>query len=147
MRIGFIGLGNMGGPMALNVLKAGHSMVVTDLRHELAKPHIDLGAKWADTPKAVAQASEVVFTSLPGPREVESVALGASGVLEGSARGTVYVDLSTNSATLIRRIHAVCAERGVDVLDAPVSGGVPGARSGKLAVLEIGRASCRERVL
>src|SRR5256712_10801160 len=94
MRIGFIGLGNMGGPMALNVLKAGHTMVVTDLRHELAKPHIDLGAKWADTAKAVAQASEVVFTSLPGPREVEAVALGAGGVLEGAARGTVYVDLS-----------------------------------------------------
>src|SRR3989442_9603010 len=94
MRIGFIGLGNMGGPMALNVLKAGHTMVVTDLRHELAKPHIDLRARWADTAKAVAQASEVVFTSLPGPREVEAVALGAGGVLEGAARGTVYVDLS-----------------------------------------------------
>src|SRR5438128_11739946 len=94
MRIGFIGLGNMGGPMALNVLKAGHTMVVTDLRHELAKPHLAQGATWGDTPKAVAQASEVVFTSLPGPREVEAVALGAGGILEGAARGTVYVDLS-----------------------------------------------------
>jgi 3-hydroxyisobutyrate dehydrogenase-like beta-hydroxyacid dehydrogenase len=135
MRIGFIGLGNMGGPMALNVLKGGHAMVVTDIRHELAKPHLAQGARWADTPKAVAQASEVVFTSLPGPREVESVVLGANGILEGAAKGTLYVDLSTNSATLIRKIHGICAERGVDVLDAPVSGGVPGARSGKLAVL------------
>src|SRR2546425_1233146 len=100
MRIGFIGLGNMGGPMALNVLKAGHTMVVTDLRHELAKPHLAQGATWADTPKAVAHASEVVFTSLPGPREVEAVALGAGGIVEGAARGTVYVDLSPNSATL-----------------------------------------------
>src|SRR5256885_2619864 len=146
MRIGFIGLGNMGGPMALNVLKAGHTMVVTDLRHELAKPHLAQGAAWADTPKAVAHASEVVFTSLPGPREVESVALGASGILEGAARGSVYVDLSTNSATLIRKIHGVCAERGVDVLDARVSGGVPGARSGKLAVLVGGDEALYKRI-
>src|SRR5213593_4697781 len=126
MRIGFIGLGNMGGPMALNVLKAGHTMVVTDLRHELAKPHLAQGATWGDTPKAVAQ--------------------GAGGILEGAARGTVYVDLSTNSATLIRKIHGVCAERGVDVLDAPVSGGVPGARSGKLAVLVGGDEALYRRV-
>ncbi len=146
MRIGFIGLGNMGGPMALNILKAGHAMVVTDLRHELAKPHLAQGATWANTPKAVAQASEVVFTSLPGPREVEAVALGASGILEGAARGTVYVDLSTNSAMLIRKIQGVCAERGVDVLDAPVSGGVPGARSGRLAVLVGGDEALYRRV-
>ena len=146
MRIGFIGLGNMGGPMALNVLKAGHTMVVTDLRPELAKPHLAQGATWAVTPKAVAQASEVVFTSLPGPREVEAVALGASGILEGAARGTVYVDLSTNSATLIRKIHGVCAERGVAVLDAPVSGGVPGARSAKLAVMVGGDEALYRRV-
>src|SRR5262249_7171470 len=76
---------------------------------------------WADTPKAVAQASEVVFTSLPGPREVEAVALGPDGVLEGAAHGTIYIDLSTNSATLIRKIHGICAQRGVPLLDAPVS--------------------------
>src|SRR5256885_12509541 len=146
MRIGFIGLGNMGGPMALNVLKAGHTLVVSDLRQELAKPHMALGATWASTPKAVAAASEVVFTSLPGPREVEAVALGPGGILEGAAGGTVYVDLSTNSATLIRKIHGVCAQRGVDVLDAPVSGGVPGARSGTLAVLVGGGESLYRRV-
>ena len=90
MRIGFIGLGNMGGPMALNVLKGGHTMVVSDLRHELAKPHLALGAEWADTPAAVARASEVVFTSLPGPREVEAVALGKDGILKAppAARST-----------------------------------------------------------
>src|SRR5262249_57292950 len=104
MRIGFIGLGNMAGPMALNVLKAGHTMVVNDIRHELAKPHLALGAVWADTPKAVAQASEVVFTSLPGPREVEAVALRPGGGLEGAARGTLYLGLSTNSAAPLRQI-------------------------------------------
>src|SRR5256885_7845770 len=146
MRIGFIGLGNMGGPMALNVLKAGHTMVVSDLRQELAKPHMALGATWASTPKAVAAASEVILPSLPGPREVEAVALGPGGVLEGAARGTVYVDLATNSATLIRKIHGICAQRGVDVLDAPVSGGVPGARSGKLAVLVGGDEALYKRL-
>src|SRR3989441_13024368 len=146
MRIGFIGLGNMGGPMALNVLKAGHMMVVSDLRQELAKPHMALGATWASTPKAVAAASEVILTSLPGPREVEAVALGPGGILEGAARGAVYVDLSTSSVTLIRRIHYIYAERGVGVLDAPVSGGVPGARSGKLAVLVGGDEALYGRV-
>ena len=146
MRIGFIGLGNMGGPMALNVLKAGHTMVVTDLRRALAEPHLAQGAAWADTPKAVAQASEVIFTSLPGPREVEAVALAAGGILEGAARGTVYVDLSTSSATLIRHIHRVYGERAVEVLDAPVSGGVPGARSGRLAVLVGGDEALYRRV-
>lgn len=146
MRIGFIGLGNMGGPMALNVLKAGHTMVVTDLRREAAKPHLDLGATWAGSPKEVARASEIVFTSLPGPREVEAVTMGSGGILEGATRGTVYVDLSTSSATLIRRIHRIYAERGVDVLDAPVSGGVPGARSGKLAVLVGGDDALYKRV-
>jgi 3-hydroxyisobutyrate dehydrogenase len=146
MRIGFIGLGNMGGPMAINVLKAGHGMVVTDIRPELAKPHLAQGAAWADGAKAVAQASELVFTSLPGPREVEAVALGPGGILDGAARGTIYVDLSTSSATLIRRIHTVYAERGLDVLDAPVSGGVPGARAATLAVLVGGDEALYTRV-
>lgn len=146
MRIGFIGLGNMGGPMALNVMKAGHQLVVMDLRAELAKPHLARGAAWADKPDAVARASEIVFTSLPGPREVEAVALGAGGIVEGAARGTVYVDLSTSSATLARHIHRLCEARGVDVLDAPVSGGVPGARSGKLAVLVGGDEAVYRRV-
>ena len=147
MKIGFIGLGNMGGPMALNVLKAGHTMVVSDLKRELAKPHLDQGATWADTPDAVARESELLFTSLPGPREVESVALGPDGILHGAARGMIYVDLSTNSATLIRHIHRVFGmERGIEVMDAPVSGGVPGARSGKLAVLVGGDEKLYQRI-
>src|SRR5262249_61595739 len=97
MRIGFIGLGNMGGPMALNVLKAGHTMVVNDIRHELAKPHLALGAVWADTPKAVAQASEVVFTSLPGPREVEAGSLRPARAPEGAPRGPLSDGLISHS--------------------------------------------------
>jgi 3-hydroxyisobutyrate dehydrogenase len=135
MRIGFIGLGNMGGPMALNLMKAGHSLVVHDVRREAAQPHLERGAKWADSPKAAARESELILTSLPGPAEVEAVALGADGVLQGAVAGTVYADLSTGSPIVMRKIHAAFSEKGVHVLDAPVSGGVWGAQHGTLQVM------------
>jgi 3-hydroxyisobutyrate dehydrogenase len=135
MRIGFIGLGNMGGPMALNLMKAGHSLVVHDVRREAAQPHLERGAKWADSPKAAARESELILTSLPGPAEVEAVALGADGVLRGAGAGTVYADLSTGSPIVMRKIHAAFSEKGVHVLDAPVSGGVWGAQHGTLQVM------------
>jgi 3-hydroxyisobutyrate dehydrogenase len=134
MKVGFIGLGTMGGSMALNVRQAGHALVVHDIRREAAERHIAAGCAWADTPRAVAEASEVVFTSLPGPAEVEAVALGADGLLAGMAPGTAWFDLSTNSPTLMRRLHEQFAAKGVAVLDAPVSGGPAGAKSGALAL-------------
>ncbi len=134
MRIGFIGLGNMGGPMALNIMRAGHQVTVYDVRREVAAPHLDGGAKWADSPAQAAAENDVVMTSLPGPREVEQVALGTGGIIHGIRPGSIFVDLSTSSPTLIRRIHAVFKERGVDVLDAPVSGGVVGAKRASLGV-------------
>ena len=82
MRIGFIGLGNMGGPMAMNLIRAGHDLVVNDVRREMAEPQLEAGAIWADSAKAVAEASELTFSSLPGPPEVEMVALGQDGILE-----------------------------------------------------------------
>jgi 3-hydroxyisobutyrate dehydrogenase len=133
-RVGFIGLGTMGRHMAMNVRRGGYEMVVHDVRREAAGPHLEAGAKWADTPRQVAEASDVVFTSLPGPVEVEAVALGASGLLEGMKRGSVYFDLTTNSPALMRRLHEVFAARGVPVLDAPVSGGPKGAETRKLAL-------------
>jgi 3-hydroxyisobutyrate dehydrogenase len=134
MRVGFIGLGIMGASMATNVQKGGHELVVHDLRAEVAKPHLAAGAVWAATPRQVAEASEVVLTSLPGPPEVEAVALGDNGLLSGLRAGKAYFDLSTNSPTVVRRIHAKFAERGVPMLDAPVSGGPRGARTRKLAI-------------
>jgi len=134
MRIGFIGLGNMGGPMALNIIRAGHDVTVHDVRREAATPHLEGGAKWADDPREVATHSEVIMTSLPGPREVEAVALGESGITHGAGPGSIYVDLSTNSPTVIRRINAILKEKGIDVLDAPVSGGVVGAKRAGLGV-------------
>jgi 3-hydroxyisobutyrate dehydrogenase len=135
MRIGFIGLGNMGGPMALNLIKAGHTLIVHDVRRAAATPHLDRGAKWADSPKAAAQQSELILTSLPGPKDVETVALGADGIIHGAVAGTVYADLSTGSPTVMRRLHAAFKERGVHLLDAPVSGGVLGAQRGTLQVM------------
>ena len=135
MKIGFIGLGTMGRHMAANLLKAGHEVVVHDVRKEAADPHVKNGARWADTPRAVAETTEVVFTSLPGPAEVEAVALDErSGLLSGLTAGKAYFDLSTNSPTVVRRLHAIFKARGVDVCDAPVSGGPRGAESRRLAL-------------
>ena len=134
MKVGFIGLGTMGASIALNAIEGGHDLVVHDIDRDTAGRHIQRGALWADTPRDVAQASDLIFTSLPGPPEVESVALGADGLIEGLSAGKAYFDLSTNSPTLIRHIHAMFAKLGVAVLDAPVSGGPDGARTGKMAI-------------
>ena len=147
MNVGFVGLGIMGGSMALNLRNGGHDMVVHDLRREAGTPLLEAGAQWADTPQQVAEASEVVFTSLPGPVEVEAVALGESGLLEGMAPGQAYLDLSTNSPTVVRRINQAFAEKGVDMLDAPVSGGPRGARTGKLAIWVGGDRAVFDRCL
>ncbi len=135
MRIGFIGLGNMGGPMALNLMKAGHTLVVHDIRREAATPHLERGAKWAENPRIAAQEAELILTSLPGPVEVEAVALGTNGIIHGAEKGAIYADLSTSSPSLIRMIHAGFKEKGIHVLDAPVSGGVIGAERGTLQVM------------
>ena len=135
MKVGFIGLGTMGASMASNLQKkGGHDLVVNDVRREAAAPHLAAGAVWADTPCQVAEAAHVVFTSLPGPVEVEAVAIGANGLIEGMRPGGALFDLSTNSPTLVRRLEALFKDKGFHVLDAPVSGGPKGAKSGKLAL-------------
>lgn len=146
MKLGFIGTGNMGNPMAANLIRAGHQVTVHDLRREAATNLLEMGAQWADTPKEAVQGNEVVLSSLPVPRDVETVALGENGILESAAEGGIYIDLSTNSPAVIRRIHQVCSEKGVIVLDAPVSGGVYGAAAGTLAVMVGGDESVFQRV-
>src|SRR5919206_3166349 len=111
MRVGFIGLGMMGHHMVANLQKAGHELVVHDVRREAGTEALARGARWAETPADAARQSEITMTSLPGPKEVEAVALGENGILHGAQAGTCYVDLSTSSPTLIRRIHQVFAER------------------------------------
>ena len=134
MKVGFVGLGTMGGSMAFNAMEGGNELVVHDLRRESATRHLEAGATWADSPREVAAASDIVFTSLPGPTDVEAVALGEDGLHQGLSQGKVYFDLSTSTPTLIRQIHERLGARGIDVLDAPVSGGPRGAQSRNLAI-------------
>ena len=144
--IGFIGLGNMGGGMSLNIQKAGYPMVVYDLREEAAKPLLEGGARLAGSPAEVARLSDVTFTSLPGPKEVEAVATGPQGVLEGIQPGAIYVDLSTSRPTLIRQIEPQFRQKGAHVLDAPVSGGKSGAATRNLAVMVGGEREIFDRI-
>ena len=127
MRLGFIGTGTMGNPMVRCLIEGGHELTVHDLRREATTNLCELGAQWADSPRAVAERSQVVFTSLPGPAEVEGVLMEPSdGALAGMGPGTAYIDMTTNSPTVFRRLAEACKLRGVEVLDAPVSGRPPG---------------------
>jgi 3-hydroxyisobutyrate dehydrogenase-like beta-hydroxyacid dehydrogenase len=134
MDLGFIGLGIMGASMASNLQAAGHSLAVHDLRRDAAGPHLAAGAVWKDTPRAVAEAADVVFTSLPGPSEFERVVAGPDGLLHGLRAGAAVFDLTTNAPAVVRRLHPLFAARGAHLLDAPVSGGPSGARTRRLAI-------------
>jgi 3-hydroxyisobutyrate dehydrogenase len=134
-RLGFIGTGNMGRHMARHLLEAGHRLTVHDMYRPAAAQLEGAGAGWAESPAELAEASDVVFTSLPGPPDVDAVALGEAGVLANLPDGGTLIDLSTNSPAAIRKLAAAGAERGIVVLDAPVSGGVFGAETGRLAVM------------
>lgn len=125
MKVAFIGLGAMGGPMAANLQAAGHEVRAYDVRRVAAFPH------WCASAGEAAQGCEVVFTSLPGPAEVEQVARELKSAM---AKGAAWFDLSTNSPKRVRALHDDFLEKGIHVLDAPVSGGPKGAKSGKLAV-------------
>jgi len=134
MKVGFIGLGTMGGSMALNLRKAGYDMVVHDIREEAAARHIEAGCEWAASPREVGAVSDVVFTSLPEPPDVEAVGLGDEGLVHGLRAGSTWFDLSTNSPSVVRRLHDEFARRGIAMLDAPVSGGPVGAATRRLAI-------------
>lgn len=134
MKIGFIGLGTMGRGMAWNLRKAGYEMILHDLRREAADPFLDDRVRWAETAKQVAANCDVVFTSLPKPSDVEAICYGDDGLDMGFKAGAAWFDLSTNSVELVRSLNSRLAERGIDFLDAPVSGGPAGAASGKLAI-------------
>src|SRR5262245_51842064 len=134
-RIGFIGVGNIGRPMAESLLAAGHEMVVHDRRRDAAAALLAAGASWADSTSDLASRCEIVATCLPGPSEMESVCLGPGGILETIASGTLYLDHTTNSPLLVRRVHDALAGKGVLMVDAPVSGGMEGARTRDLLVM------------
>lgn len=146
MNIGFIGLGAMGRPMALHLVKAGHALAVYARRPEAAQPLVDAGAVLRESPAAVAAASEVVFTIVTTGSDVEAVALGEGGLIHGAKPGCVLVDMSTIAPGTARRIAARLAERGIDMIDAPVSGGEQGAINATLAIMAGGQAVVLERV-
>src|SRR3954451_11073262 len=116
--VGFIGLGMMGGKMATNLQKAGYKLVVHDLHRQSASHHLQAGATWAETPKALAAQCDVIFSSLPEPPDVEAVAIGPDGLVEGVKKGAAFFDLSTNSPSVVKKLSAAFAERGAQMLDA-----------------------------
>jgi 3-hydroxyisobutyrate dehydrogenase len=145
VKIGFIGAGSIGRPMAGQLLRAGHQLTVHDVRRENAAPLLAAGARWAESPAEAAGASEVVATCLPGPAEMEQVVLGPRGILDAMGPGALYIDHTTNSPLLVRRVHAVLQARQVDMLDAPVSGGTEGAETRDLLVMAGGEPAVFER--
>ncbi len=143
--MGFVGLGIMGAAMAGNLLEAGHELVVHNRTRNKAEQLAARGASVADSPREVAENSEIIITMLPGPPEVEEVVAGEGGLLEGTGRGSLIVDMSTSSPALARELARATRERGVGMLDAPVSGGDVGARDGTLSIMVGGEEDYFER--
>jgi 2-hydroxy-3-oxopropionate reductase len=146
MKLGFIGLGVMGRPMALNLMKHGHEMAVYARRAASAQPLVDAGAKACGTPREVAQNADVVFTMVTTSSDVEAVALGTDGIAAGARAGTIVVDMETISPAVARTVAARLGEKGIDMLDAPVSGGPAGAQGATLSIMVGGKASVFEKV-
>ena len=135
MKVGFIGVGFMGKHMARHIIEGGHELTIYDISETAAKDLVDLGAKWANSPSIVATNSEVIFTSLPTPQDVEQVVIGEGGLLDGAIEGTTFFDLSTTDPETITRISESTSQKGITLLDAPVSGGTTGAEEGTLCVM------------
>jgi 3-hydroxyisobutyrate dehydrogenase len=145
-RIGWIGLGVMGAPMAGHLLDAGFALTVHTRSPEKAAPLRRRGAAWADTPRAVARASDVVFTLVGFPQDVRDVVLGEEGALAGCAPDSILVDMTTSEPSLAVEIARVARARGVHAVDAPVSGGDVGAREARLSIMIGGEADVVQRL-
>jgi 3-hydroxyisobutyrate dehydrogenase-like beta-hydroxyacid dehydrogenase len=144
--VGFVGLGNMGGAIAQRIQSAGYGLVVYDIRAEAAQPFVNNGARLASCPADVARECTTVLSSLPGPVQVEQVALGPGGLIEGIHEGSIYVDLSSSSASLIGRVAESFKAKGASVLDGPLSGGREELLEGKQEVMIGGDAAVLEKV-
>ncbi len=136
MKVGYIGVGNMGGPMCRNLIKkSNHAVTVFDLNPAAVKTCTDLGATAGKSIADVTRDADVVMTSLPMPRDVEAVTLGDNGILATLAKGKTYIDLSTNAPSMVKKIGAAMAAKGITMLDAPVSGGTVGAEAATIAIM------------
>ena len=144
--VGFIGLGRLGTPMALNIQKAGYSMVVHDAREGATKPLLEGGAKLANSPAEVAGLSEIVCTSLPKPGDVEGVALGREGLLAGIREGAIYLDLSTCGPELLQRLEPTFLQKGARIMDVPVLSTPPQAVDRGVVAMAGGRKEDFDRV-
>ena len=147
MNVGVIGLGGMGRHLAERILDAGFALTVADLRERPVKELVRLGAKRADTPREVASGADIVVSSLPSNKASEEVALGAEGVLAGAKSGDIYIDTSTISPRVITSIAREFSQKGVDAMDAPVSGSMAQRREGTLTVMAGGEASTVTRAM
>ncbi len=147
MKVGFIGLGIMGKPMTRNLIKAGHQLVVYDLVSELMAEMLPFGAARGESAKDVAARSQVTITMVPDGPEVEAAVLGPAGALEGAKPGFIIVDMSSISPLVAQKVGTACAAKGVEFLDAPVSGGEPKAIDGTLAIMVGGKQEVFEKVL
>ncbi|MFC5590895.1 2-hydroxy-3-oxopropionate reductase [Sporosarcina soli] len=145
-KIGFIGLGIMGKPMALNLLSKGYELTVNDLNKEAVQALVDAGATAADSAKEVGANSDVIITMLPASHHVQQVVLSENGVLSGAKKGSVIIDMSSISPVVSQEIAAQAEKQGVDMLDAPVSGGEPKAIDGTLAIMVGGKEEVFEQV-
>jgi len=145
MKIGFIGLGIMGKPMSKNLLKAGYSLVVRDHHASNEAELAELGATVATSPKEVAEQCEVVITMVPNSPQVKAVCLGEGGIIEGAKPGLVVIDMSSIAPLASREVHDALAEKGISMLDAPVSGGEPKAIEGTLSVMAGGEKAVFDR--
>ncbi len=146
-RIGFIGLGIMGRPMAQNILKAGYPLAVHARRPDMMNPLVEAGATAYDTAQAVAAQSDIIFTMVSDTPDVEQVILGEHGVIHGAQPGSIVVDMSTISPSATRHMAELLNKNGVQMLDAPVSGGEQGAIDGTLSIMVGGKAETFQKVL
>lgn len=146
MTLGFIGLGAMGRPMALNLMKHGHAMAVYGRRSASVEPLVAAGARACASPRDVAANAEVIFTMVTTSRDVEEVVLGPDGVAAGARAGSIVVDMETISPEIVRHVAARLAERGIEMLDAPVSGGPAGASSATLSIMVGGKSDVLDKV-
>jgi 3-hydroxyisobutyrate dehydrogenase len=145
-RIGWIGTGVMGSSMAGHLLNKGYAVTVFNRTRDKAKPLLERGAQWGDSPKAVAQRSDLIFSIVGFPHDVREVILGSDGALNGAAAGAVLVDMTTSEPSLAREIYQAAQSRGVASVDAPVSGGDVGAREARLSIMVGGDKEVVERI-
>ena len=145
--VGWVGIGVMGRSMCGHLLKAGHSVALTTRTRAKAADLLAAGAAWCASPREAAERSDIVFTMVGFPAEVEQVYLGADGILAGARPGSIVCDMSTSEPSLAVRIHAEARSKSIAALDAPVSGGDVGAREAKLAIMAGGEKEAYDRVL